>query len=78
MKPDRIPGLYRRVLMLAVMCGLILYSLQLILPGNAEKLFPDLAFNSVAQIGLYIILSLAGALIGFWITFGDLFRQQEK
>ncbi len=78
MKPGQIPAFYRRLFMFLVMCGLILYFMQLVLPGNAEKLFPDIAFNPIAQIGLFIILSLAGALIGFWITFGDLFRQQEK
>ncbi len=79
MKPqDRIPGFYGRLFMFAVMCGLVLYVVHFILPGNAENIAGDLAFNPIAQVGLFIVLALGGALIGFWITFGDVFRQQEK
>ncbi len=76
-QPTQIPFLYWRLFMFAAMCGLVLWITHFILPGNAEKVLGDIALNPIAQIGLFIVLSLGGALIGFWITFGDLFRTES-
>ncbi len=73
----QIPYLYRRLLMFAIMCALVLFTTYHILPGNAENALGDIALNPIAQIGLFIVLSLGVALIGFWITFGDLFRPES-
>lgn len=72
----QIPFLYRRLVMFTIMCALVLFTTYHILPGNAEGALGDIALNPLAQTGLFIVLSLAGALIGFWIIFGDLFRPE--
>ncbi len=76
-QPTQIPHLYRRIIMFAVICALVLLTTYHILPGNAENALGDIALNPIAQIGLFIVLSLGGALLGFWIVFGDLFRPER-
>lgn len=76
-QPLQIPFFYRRLAMFATMCALVLFTTYHILPGNAENVLGDIALNPIAEIGLFVVLSFAGGLIGFWITFGDLFRQES-
>ncbi len=76
-QPTQIPDLYRRLIMFAAMCALVLLTTYHILPGNTEGAFGDIALNPIAQVGLFIVLSFGGALIGFWLTFGDLFRSEN-
>lgn len=73
-----IPGFYPRLMMFAVLCALTVYLMHFILPGGPDKVLGDVQLNPLAQIGLFVILSLAGGLIAFWITFGDALRQHEK
>jgi hypothetical protein len=51
--------------------------MHFILPGQYEGGLPGINLNPLAEIGLFIILSFAGALIAFWITFGDQFSREE-
>ncbi len=78
MNLQRISFLLPRVLMFAAMLGLILYSVHFLLPGDAADGAGEIALNPVLQIGLFLMLTLCGALIGFWITFGDLINRTEK
>ncbi len=75
---SRIPGFYLRCIMFALILALVVYVMHFILPGNADAVLPDIALNPIAQIGLFIVLSLGAALIGFWVIFGDVFQHQEK
>ncbi len=78
MNTPRISTLLPRILMFAAMLGLIIYSLHFILPSTAANGTEEVALNPAMQIGLFLMLSLFGALIGFWITFGDLINRAEK
>ncbi len=67
-----------RVLMFAAMLGLVLYTVHFFLPSPVEQGGDQVALNPILQIGLFLMLTLFGALIGFWITFGDLVNRTEK
>ncbi len=67
-----------RLLMFAVMLALIIYAVHFILPSSAPGETQEVALNPALQIGLFLMLTLFGALIGFWITFGDLINRTEK
>ncbi len=78
MNTPNISALLPRILMFAAMLGLILYALHFILPVTAPGGKEEIALNPALQIGLFVMLSLFGALIGFWITFGDLINRSES
>ncbi len=78
MNPQRLSILLPRLVMFAAMLGLIIYALHFILPTPPEAGAPEIALNPALQIGLFLTLTLFGALIGFWITFGDLINRTEK
>ncbi len=78
MNLPRVPVLLPRLLMFAAMLGLLIYALHFILPAPPEAGAPEIALNPNLQIGLFLMLTLFGALIGFWITFGDLINRAEK
>ncbi|MGE5138651.1 MAG: hypothetical protein ACM3JD_04245 [Rudaea sp.] len=74
---SRIPNFYLRVLLFLVESALVVYVMHFILPGQYEGGLPGINLNPLAEIGLFVILSFAGALIAFWITFGDQFSREE-
>ncbi len=76
MNLQRISFLLPRVLMFVAMLGLIFYSVHFLLPGDPGD--GEIALNPMLQIGLFLMLTLFGGLIGFWITFGDLINRAEK
>ncbi len=78
MTPQRVPHLLPRLMMFAAMLALILYSVHFILPLPPEGGTEEIALNPALQIGLFLMLTLFGALIGFWIMFGDLINRPEK
>ncbi len=78
MNTPRVSLLLPRLLMFAVMLGLIFYALHFILPSPSPNVTDEVALNPALQIGLFVMLTLFGALIGFWITFGDLINRTEK
>ncbi len=78
MNAPRISVLLPRLLMFAAMLGLIFYSFHFILPSSSPNGAEEVALNPALQIGLFLMLTLFGALIGFWITFGDLINRTEK
>lgn len=67
-----------RIAMFVSMLIVIVYLLHFILPSSSTVEQGDIALNPWIQIGLSIALGLFGALIGFWITFGDLVNRGEK
>ncbi len=71
-------NLLPRVVMFGVMLALIIYTMHFVLPDAAQSQTPEVALNPLFQIGLFLMLSLVGALIGFWITFGDLVNRDER
>ncbi len=78
MNTSRISLLLPRLLMFAAMLALIFYALHFILPSPDPNGAEEVALNPGLQIGLFVMLTLFGALIGFWITFGDLINRTEK
>ena len=78
MNTPRVTVLLPRLLMFAAMLALIVYSMHFILPTSPEEGVDQVALNPVLQIGLFLMLTLFGALIGFWITFGDLINRTQK
>ncbi len=74
----QIPSFYPRLLMFTLMCALTVWVMHYILPGAPDNALGDVTLNPLAQVGLFIVLTLGGGLIAFWITFGDVLRQQEK
>ncbi len=76
--PNQVPGFYKRAILFGLICMVILFLTLYILPGSAQNAMPDIALNPVAEIGMFVILALIGGLIGFWLTFGDVMRQQNK
>lgn len=75
--PARFTALIPRIVMFMSMLVLIVYQLHFILPSPAQE-SPELISNPAVQTGLLVALGLLGALIGFWILFGDLVKQGEK
>jgi hypothetical protein len=71
-------ALLPRVLMFAAMLALIVYVMHFVLPAPAPNESEAIAFNPMLQLGLFFTLTIFGALIGFWITFGDLVNRGEK
>ncbi len=75
---SKIHILLPRIVMFVAMLTLIVYSLHFLLPAPVQDGDTDIALNPALQIGLFVALGLFGALIGFWITFGDLVNRGEK
>jgi hypothetical protein len=75
---SRFSVLLPRILAFIMMLALIVYLLHFLLPSPAQNGPEDIALNPALQIGLTIALGLFGALVGFWITFGDLVNRGEK
>lgn len=73
----RVPNFYPRLMMFAIICGAVLFVMHFVLPGNFENIMPGVALSPIAQIGLFVILSLGGGMLGFWITFGDILREEK-
>lgn len=71
-------ALLPRVILFAAMLTLIVYMLHFLLPIPVPSEPAEIALNPAVQIGLFLTLGLFGALIGFWITFGDLVNRGEK
>jgi hypothetical protein len=67
-----------RILMFAVMLALIVYVMHFVLPTPIQDEGEAIAFNPILQVGLFFTLTIFGALVGFWITFGDLINRGEK
>ena len=79
MNPEsRIPVLLPRAVMFAAMLGLVLYVMHFVLPAPIQDPSEDISLNPLLQVGLFIALTIFGALVGFWITFGDLINRGEK
>ncbi len=79
MKPQSsYSALLPRILMFAVMLALIVYVLHFVLPAPVQDEDEAIAFNPLLQIGLFLTLTIFGALVGFWITFGDLINRGGK
>jgi hypothetical protein len=76
--PSEFSGLVPRLLLFGAMLVLIVYMLHFLLPAPIQAEPADIALNPLLQIGLFMSLGLLGALIGFWITFGDLVNRGEK
>ncbi len=77
MKP-RFSVLLPRLLMYAAMLGVIVYAAHFALPIEPDGGTAEVVFKPALQIGLFLTLTLCGALIGFWITFGDLIDRPEN
>ncbi len=76
---SRVSVLLPRVVMYVVMLAVILYVLHFLWPMTPpENGTNEIALNPVFQIGLIVALTLFGALVGFWITFGDLLNREGK
>ncbi len=76
---SRVSVLLPRVVMYIVMLAVILYVLHFLWPTvPPENGTDEIALNPVFQVGLYLALALLGALVGFWITFGDLINREDK
>jgi hypothetical protein len=75
---SRIPVLLPRIAMFAAILALVIYVMHFILPGPVQSEGEDIALNPMLQVALFITLTLFGALVGFWITFGDLVNRGEK
>jgi prepilin signal peptidase PulO-like enzyme (type II secretory pathway) len=75
---SKIPALLPRTLMFAAMLALVVYVMHFALPESAAKEGEDLVLNPMLQVGLFLALTIFGALVGFWITFGDLVNRGEK
>ncbi len=67
-----------RLIMFLLMAGITVYITHFVLPGNLEQLTPDIAYSPIAQIAVFIVLTLGGLLVALWITFGDLINRGEK
>jgi hypothetical protein len=78
MNLQKIGTLWPRFLLFAVMLALIIYAVHFILPSPTPAETEEIALNPALQVGLFLMLTLFGALIGFWITFGDLINRTEK
>ncbi len=74
----RVSVLMPRVVMYAAMLGLIVYAAHFALPVDPEGGTAEVVFKPALQIGLFLTLTVCGALIGFWITFGDLINPTEN
>jgi hypothetical protein len=74
----KISTLVARIVVFVAMLALILYLVHFLLPAPVQAGPDDIALNPVLQTGLFVTLGLFGALIGFWITFGDLVNRGEK
>jgi hypothetical protein len=74
----RVTALVPRIAMFLSMLILIIYLIHFVLPSGSTTESGDIALNPAIQIGLFVTLGLFGALIGFWITFGDLVNRGEK
>jgi membrane protease YdiL (CAAX protease family) len=75
---SRIPVLLPRIVMFAAIVALVVYVMHFVLPAPASSDGEDIALNPLLQVGLFITLTIFGALVGFWITFGDLVNRGEK
>jgi hypothetical protein len=75
---NKIQLLLPRIVMFVAMLTLIVYLLHFVLPAPVQSGDTDIALNPALQIGLFTALGLFGALVGFWITFGDLVNRGEK
>jgi hypothetical protein len=75
---DRVMLLLPRIVMFAVMLGLILFATHYILPGIQEAGPDAIVLNPWIQVGLFLTLTFFGALVGFWITFGDLINRTSS
>lgn len=73
-----VTALAPRIAMFLSMLALIAYLLHFVLPNPDTSRAGDIALNPAVQIGLFVTLGLLGALVGFWITFGDLVNRGEK
>ncbi len=79
MKPQSsYSALLPRIFVFVVMLALIVYVMHFVLPAPVQDEGEAIAFNPLLQIGLFFALTIFGALVGFWITFGDLINRGEK
>lgn len=76
--PSSYSVLVPRIFMFAVMLALIVYVMHFVLPVPVQEESEAISFNPILQIGLFFTLTIFGALVGFWITFGDLINRGEK
>jgi hypothetical protein len=75
---SRISALAPRIALFVAMLALIVYLVHFLLPAPVQTEPSDIALNPALQFGLFVTLGLLGALIGFWITFGDLVNRGDK
>ncbi len=67
-----------RIVMFIAIAVVTVFITHFVLPGNLEQVTSDIVFNPWAQIALFIVLTLGGLIIAFWITFGDLINRGEN
>lgn len=76
--PSRWVELAARASMFLALAALTLYLTHFILPGGVDAWMPDVALNPLLRVGLFIVLTIGGALVAFWIMFGDIVNREEK